>query len=75
MNKEQFSGKWHEYKGKIKEKWGKLTDNDVTEINGKREALLGKLETRYGYAKEKAEKELANFEKSCGCDKSSKDYE
>lgn len=64
MNKEIFQGKWHEFKGKIKEKWGKLTDNDLSEINGKREALLGKLETRYGYAKDKAEKELSAFEKS-----------
>ncbi|MBA3721671.1 MAG: CsbD family protein [Parachlamydiaceae bacterium] len=70
MNKDQFEGKWHEVKGKVKEKWGKLTDNDLTEINGKKESFLGKLQARYGYAKDKAEKELADFEKSCGCDKS-----
>lgn len=70
MNKDIFEGKWTEYKGKIKEKWGKLTDNDITEINGKREALLGKIQTRYGYAKERAEKELNEFEKNgCGCSK------
>lgn len=70
MNKDIFEGKWNEYKGKIKEKWGKLTDNDLTEINGKREALLGKIQTRYGYAKERAEKELNEFEKTgCGCGK------
>jgi uncharacterized protein YjbJ (UPF0337 family) len=65
MNKDLFEGKWHEMKGKIKEKWGKLTDNDLTEINGKTEYLLGKLQTYYGYDKERAEKELNNFEKSC----------
>lgn len=67
MNKEIFAGKWHEYKGKVKEKWGKLTDNDIAQINGKREELIGKLETHYGYAKDRAEKELKEFEKSCGC--------
>lgn len=72
MNKDLFEGKWHEYKGKIKEKWGKLTDNDLTQIDGKRETLLGKLQTSYGYAKDKAETELAEFEKSCGCDKTEK---
>jgi uncharacterized protein YjbJ (UPF0337 family) len=64
MNKDLFQGKWHEYKGKVKEKWGKLTDNDLTEINGKKESLLGKIQTHYGYAKDKAEKELSEFEKS-----------
>jgi len=72
MNKDLFEGKWHEMKGKIKEKWGKLTDDDLTTINGKKEALLGKLQTRYGYAKDKAEKELTDFEKSCKCDKPGK---
>lgn len=38
MNQEMFEGKWHEYKGKVKEKWGKLTDNDLTEINGKKKS-------------------------------------
>jgi uncharacterized protein YjbJ (UPF0337 family) len=70
MNKDLFEGKWHEYKGKIKEKWGKFTDNDLTQINGKREAFLGKLQTHYGYNKDKAEKELNDFEKTC-CDKQS----
>jgi uncharacterized protein YjbJ (UPF0337 family) len=72
MNKDLFQGKWHEYKGKLKEKWGKLTDNDLAEINGKKELLLGKIQTHYGYAKDKAEKELADFESSCHCDKSEK---
>lgn len=67
INEQTLKGKWHEYKGKIKEKWGKLTDNDITEINGKREILLGKIEQRYGYEKAKAEQELKNFEASCKC--------
>ncbi len=68
MNKEFLQGKWNEFTGKVKEKWGKLTDDDITQIKGKKESLLGKLESRYGYGKEKAEKELQDFEKSCGCD-------
>ena len=64
MNKDQFQGKWQQLKGKVKEKWGKLTDDDMTEINGKREQLLGKLQARYGYAKEKAEEALTDFEKT-----------
>lgn len=67
MNKETLAGKWHQLKGNVKEKWGKLTDSDITQIDGKREALLGKLEARYGYAKEKAEKEIQDFERACGC--------
>jgi uncharacterized protein YjbJ (UPF0337 family) len=73
MNKNTFAGKWHEYKGKLKEKWGKLTDNDLTEIDGKMESLIGKLQTHYGYTKEKAEAEVHNLEKSWSSDKS-KDY-
>ena len=72
MNKEQFQGKWNEMKGSVKEKWGELTDNDLTQIDGKREVLLGKLQSTYGYAKEQAEKELDTFEKSnCNCDDAS----
>jgi uncharacterized protein YjbJ (UPF0337 family) len=66
MNKETLAGKWHEIKGQVKEKWGKLTDSDIAQINGKREVLLGKLESRYGLMKEKAEKELQDFERSFG---------
>jgi len=68
MNKETLAGKWHQIKGSVKQKWGKLTDSDIAQINGKREILLGKLESRYGLAKEKAEKEIQDFERSCGCE-------
>lgn len=62
MNKDQLQGHWHELKGKIKENWGKLSDDEITQINGKREILLGTLQKKYGYAKEKAEQELTRFE-------------
>lgn len=64
MNREQFKGNWNQLRGKIKEKWGKLTDDDLTQINGKRDQLIGKLQIRYGFAKEKAEEILSEFEKS-----------
>lgn len=64
MNKDIMEGKWNEVKGKVKEKWGKLTDNDITQINGKKEALLGKLQSIYGYDKERATQEISNFEKT-----------
>ncbi|RTF17992.1 CsbD family protein [Serratia marcescens] len=57
MNKDQADGNWKQLKGKVKEKWGKLTDDDLTVIEGKREQLVGKIQERYGYQKEAAEKE------------------
>lgn len=63
MNKDMIQGDWNVLKGKIKEKWGKLTDDDLTQINGKKDQLLGKLQNKYGYARDKAEKELNEWEK------------
>jgi uncharacterized protein YjbJ (UPF0337 family) len=61
MNKEMLQGNWTDLKGKIKEKWGKLTDDDLKIIEGKRDQIAGKLQERYGYAKEQAQKELDEF--------------
>jgi len=61
MNWDQITGDWKQLKGKVKEKWGKLTDDDLTTAAGKREHLAGLLQERYGYAKEQAEKELNEF--------------
>ncbi len=61
MNKEQFEGNWKQLKGKIKEKWGKFTNDDITRINGKYDQFLGALQKKYGYNKEKAELELKNW--------------
>ena len=57
MNWNQIEGKWKEVKGAVKEKWGKLTDNDLDMIAGKRDNLVGKLQQRYGITKEEAEKQ------------------
>jgi uncharacterized protein YjbJ (UPF0337 family) len=61
MNWDQIKGNWKQLSGKVKEKWGKLTDDDLTTAAGQREQLLGLLQKRYGYAKEKAEEELNHF--------------
>ena len=57
MNEDIRKGKWQEIKGRVKEKWGKLTDNDLGEIEGKGEKLLGLLRKQYGYIRDKAELE------------------
>lgn len=61
MNWDQIQGQWKQLAGKVKAKWGKLTDDDLTTISGKRDQLAGVLQTRYGLAKEQAEKELDDF--------------
>jgi len=54
-------GKWHELKGKVKQKWGKLTDDDVTQMSGRMEELAGVLQQRYGYDKAQAEQEINHW--------------
>jgi uncharacterized protein YjbJ (UPF0337 family) len=67
MNKEQIQGKTEQVAGKLKEKWGKLTGDDIALYNGKREHFLGKLKEHYGLAKEEAEKQIKVIEDAC-CD-------
>lgn len=62
MNKDMFEGNWKQLKGKVKEKWGKLTDDDLDVIAGKRDQLAGVLQKRYGIVKEAAEKQIKEFE-------------
>jgi uncharacterized protein YjbJ (UPF0337 family) len=57
MNWDQIEGQWHQVKGNLKSKWGKLTDDDVKNLSGKRELLVGKLQTRYGILKDEAERQ------------------
>jgi len=61
MNEDVLKGKWNEIKGGVKEKWGKLTDDDLTTVEGKKEKLLGLLQKKYGDAKGKAEQEYKDF--------------
>jgi uncharacterized protein YjbJ (UPF0337 family) len=58
MDWNRVEGNWKEAKGKIKERWGKLTDDDLTAINGQRDQLEGRLQQRYGYAKDQSKKEV-----------------
>jgi uncharacterized protein YjbJ (UPF0337 family) len=64
MNWEQVEGKWKQYSGKAKEKWGKLTDDDLQQIAGRRDQLVGKIQERYGIAKEQAESQINEFSHS-----------
>ena len=61
MNEDILKGKWKEIKGGIKEKWGDLTDDDITQIEGEQEKLVGVLQAKYGYTKEKAQEEYNDF--------------
>ena len=57
MNQDQMEGKWKQLKGSVKQRWGKLTDDDVAILSGKRDELVGKLQERYGITKEQAQRE------------------
>jgi len=61
MNWDQVAGQWRQTKGKLLSKWGKLTDDDLDVISGKKEVLIGRLQERYGLKKEEAERELDSF--------------
>ncbi len=62
MNWDIIEGKWNEYKGKAQAQWGKLTDDDLDVIAGKRDQLLGRIQERHGIAKDEAEQQVATFE-------------
>lgn len=55
---DRFEGNWLQFKGKVKEQWGKLTDDDLDIIAGKRDQLLGKIQERHGIHQEEAEKQF-----------------
>ena len=61
MNTDILKGKWTQVKGDVRTKWGKLTDDDITQIQGDAEKMIGKLQERYGWAREQAQKELDQF--------------
>jgi len=64
MNTNQMKGNWKQFVGKAKENWGKLTDNDWTVVEGKRDQLVGKIQERYGITREEAERQLGDFERT-----------
>ncbi len=64
MNSDQIQGNWKQLKGKMREKWGKLTDNDWEQVAGKKDQLLGMLQERYGYTREQAERDYSDWERA-----------
>ena len=58
MNWDRIEGNWKQFTGKVKEQWGKLTDDDLTTIEGRRDQLEGKIQQRYGYAKDQVRKDV-----------------
>lgn len=61
MNWDRIEGSWKQMKGKVQEKWGKLTDDHFTEVAGKREQLAGKIQEVYGITKDEANKQIDEF--------------
>ncbi len=61
MNRDVLKGKWMQIRGDVKRQWGKLTDDDLTQIDGDRDKLMGILQERYGYSREQAEREFERF--------------
>ena len=61
MNADVLKGKWLQLKGKVRSQWGKLTDDELDQINGNSEQLVGLLQERYGYARDRAEREVDTF--------------
>ncbi|MFC3909308.1 CsbD family protein [Legionella dresdenensis] len=61
MNSDIFEGKWEEVKGKMKQAWGKLTDNDLKTIEGEHQEIYGLLQKHYGYTRDQAEKAVKDF--------------
>lgn len=58
MNWDQVEGNWRQFSGEVRKQWGKLTDDEVSQVGGSREKLLGKLQERYGQSREQAERDL-----------------
>jgi uncharacterized protein YjbJ (UPF0337 family) len=59
---EKMKGSWQQTKGAVKEQWGKLTDDDLMQVQGRREILVGKIQTRYGISHDQAEAQVAGWE-------------
>jgi uncharacterized protein YjbJ (UPF0337 family) len=66
MNWDTVKGDWKQFQGKVKEQWGKLTDDDLSRIEGRRDQLTGAIQKRYGIEKDEAEKQVSAFEHECG---------
>ena len=63
MNQDQLRGRWKQWRGKLREQWGKLTDDDLDVIAGRRQQLLGRIQERHGIARAEAERQVDDFER------------
>lgn len=61
VNEDILQGKWNQLKGKVRQQWGNLTEDDIEIVAGKRDQLVGMLQEKYGYSQEKAEREVNDF--------------
>ncbi|MBV8572045.1 MAG: CsbD family protein [Acidobacteriaceae bacterium] len=68
MNSDQFEGKWKQLKGTLKQRWAKLTDDDVTALSGKKDELVGRIQERYGITREQAEREADEWAAAANAD-------
>jgi uncharacterized protein YjbJ (UPF0337 family) len=68
MNSDQLKGKWKQVKGAAKQRWGKLTDDDLDVIDGQSEQLIGKIQERYGVVREAAEKQVDEWNSTASAD-------
>lgn len=66
MNEPWLKGQWNQFKGKIKESWGELTDDDLDEAEGRRDILRGRIQERYGRSRAEAEREIEKWEEKMG---------
>lgn len=64
MNEDRIKGQWKQLVGTLKEKWGKLTDDDLTVAEGNRDYLVGRLQERYGIARDEAERQVREFDRT-----------
>jgi uncharacterized protein YjbJ (UPF0337 family) len=65
MNWDRIEGNWKQFKGQVKEQWGKFTDDELDVVAGKRDQFLGKLQEKYGITKDEAQRQLLEFERNC----------
>jgi len=61
MNEDIIAGKWKQLKGKVKEQWGELTDDEIDKLDGRKDRLIGKLQERYGMSKDEASRQADNW--------------
>jgi|TARA_R110000796_G_scaffold16484_2_gene51236 uncharacterized protein YjbJ (UPF0337 family) len=61
MNWDQIAGRWKQVKGNVKSEWGRLTDDDVDQVDGQQDKLIGRVQERYGVEREEAERQVSNW--------------